>query len=51
MCILWAGLRHTFHDVTNIVLYGLEIALQLEYVVWESLLTTGLGKVGLISIA
>ena len=38
-------------DVTNSVLYELERTLQLEYVVWESLLTNGLGKVGLISFA
>ena len=51
LCILWAGLRRTFHDVTNSVLYDLKITLQLEYVVWESLLINGLGKVGLISFA
>ena len=49
MCILWAGLRRTFHDVTNSVLYELERTLQLEYVDWESLLINGLGKTGLIT--
>ena len=49
MCILWAGLRRKFHDVTKSVLYELEIALQIEYVVWESLLINDLGKVGLIT--
>ena len=48
-CILWAGLRRTFHDVTNGVLYELEITLQLEYVVWESLFTNGSCNVGLIT--
>ena len=44
-----AALRRTFHDVTNSVLFMLEITLQLEYVVWESLFINRLGKVGLIT--